>query len=200
MAKKEYLDGYKKYAKEYSIHTSGKLIQFQLNHFISLLPKNARILDAGCGSGRDSCYLAEEKMDVSAIDIIPELLEEAKTRVKNVNFQLMDMTDVKFQECSFDGIWCMSSLSDVEKKDAPAVIKNFNSILKNNGILYIAVREGSGEKVLEKGFFNDLPRFYAFYSQAELEDVLVKNSFKIISSAVSEANDIRWVEVFAKKE
>lgn len=200
MTKKEYLEGYRKYAKEYSIHTSSKLIQFQLNHFISLLPKNAKVLDAGCGSGRDSGYFTEEKMDVSAIDVIPELLEEAKTKIKNVNFQLMDMTNIKFPESSFDGVWCMSSLSDIEKKDAATVIKKFNDILKNNGVLYVAVREGAGEKILEKGFFNDLPRFYAFYSQAELEDVLVKNNFKIISSAISESNDVKWVEVFAKKE
>ncbi|MBS3163166.1 class I SAM-dependent methyltransferase [Candidatus Woesearchaeota archaeon] len=200
MVKSEYLEGYRKYAKEYSVHTSNKLIQFQLNHFISLLPKNSKILDAGCGSGRDSAYFADEKLEVTSIDIVAELINEAKNNVKNVNFKLMDMKDIKFDENTFDGIWCMSSISDVEKKDAPMVIGNFNKIIKNNGILYISAREGQGEQVIEKGFFNDLPRFYAYYSQQELEELLVTNKFKVLSACISESNGVKWVEVFAKKE
>ena len=200
MVKSEYLEGYRKYAKEYSVHTSNKLIQFQLNHFISLLPKNSKILDAGCGSGRDSAYFADEKLEVTSIDIVAELINEAKNNVKNVNFKLMDMKDMKFDENTFDGIWCMSSISDVEKKDAPMVIGNFNKIMKNNGILYISAREGQGEQVIEKGFFNDLPRFYAYYSQQELEELLVTNKFKVLSACISESNGVKWVEVFAKKE
>ena len=200
MVKSEYLEGYRKYAKEYSVHTSNKLIQFQLNHFISLLPKNSKILDAGCGSGRDSAYFADEKLEVTSIDIVAELINEAKNNVKNVNFKLMDMKDIKFDENTFDGIWCMSSISDVEKKDDPMVIGNFNKIIKNNGILYISAREGQGEQVIEKGFFNDLPRFYAYYSQQELEELLVTNKFKVLSACISESNGVKWVEVFAKKE
>lgn len=199
MAKKEYLKGYEKYSKEYSIHTSDKLIQFQLNHFISLLPKNARILDAGCGSGRDSAYFSEEKLDVTAIDAVSALLDEAKKNVKNVKFLVMDMKEMKFKS-EFDGIWCMSAFSDLEKKDADSVVKNFTNVLKNNGVLYISAREGEGEKVIEKGFFNDLPRFYAFYSQKELEELLIKNNLKILSSAISDSNGVKWVEIFAKKE
>lgn len=199
MAKMEYLKGYEKYSKEYSIHTSDKLIQFQLNHFISLLPKNARILDAGCGSGRDSQYFSEEKLDVTAIDAVSALLNEAKKNVKNVNFLVMDMKKMKFRE-QFDGIWCMAAFSDLEKKDAGVVIKNFSNVLRNNGVLYLSAREGEGEKVIERGFFNDLPRFYAFYSQKELEELLKANGFSVISSNISESNEVRWVEIFAKKE
>jgi len=199
MTNKEYLKGYEKYAKEYAIHTSNKLIQFQLNHFISLLPKKAKILDAGCSSGRDSAYFIEEKLEVSAVDIIAPLIEEAKKNVKNVTFGVMDIKNLILNDSIYDGIWCMSTLSDVEKKDADLVIKNFSKVLKNNGVIYISVREGSGEKVIEKGFFNDLPRFYAYYSQEEMENLLRKNNFKILKSIVSDSQSVRWVEIFAQK-
>lgn len=194
------LKGYEKYAKEYAIYTSDKLIQFQLNHFISLLPKNAKVLDAGCGCGRDSEYFAEEKLEVTAIDAVEALLNEAKNKVKNVKFSLMDMKALKFKKESFDGIWCMSSISDINKNDVNIILKNFNNVLKTNGILYISARQGEGEKVIEKGFFNDLPRFYAFYSQVEIEDLLKNNKFKILSSNISNSNNVNWIEVFAQKE
>ncbi|MDD5651278.1 MAG: class I SAM-dependent methyltransferase [Candidatus Nanoarchaeia archaeon] len=200
MVKDENLKGYEKYAKEYAIHTSDKLIQFQLNHFISLLPKNAKVLDAGCGSGRDSEYFAEEKLDVTAIDAVEALLKEAKKNIKNVKFSVMDMKNLKFNKGSFDGIWCMSSISDIKKNEVSDVFKNFSKVLKENGILYISVREGQDEKVIEKGFFNDLPRFYAFYQQTEMEEILRNNKFKILSSNTSNSNGINWVEIFAQKE
>jgi ubiquinone/menaquinone biosynthesis C-methylase UbiE len=196
---KKALETYNKVAKLYVKYTADKLLQFQLNKFISLLPKKAKVLDVGCGSGRDVAYFIEEGLDATGIDTSEELLKEAKAIVKRDKFKKMDMLSMSFKDGSFDGLWVMATLADIPKKDSSAAIKEFSRVLKTDGTVYIAVKEGQGEKVIKLEKYNNLPRFYSFYSQKELEELLKQNNFKIISSLVSKDQGRSWVEVFAKK-
>ncbi len=196
---KKAIETYNKFAKIYADYTAHKLLQFQLNKFISLLPKKANVLDAGCGAGRDVSYLLEEGLDVIGIDIAEKLLEEAKQRVKEGKFLKMDLLNLEFPDKNFDGIWCMATLADFEKKDASKVLTNFNKILKDKGIIYIAVKEGEGEQIIKKEKYNNEPRFYAFYKEDELNKLLKENGFKVIESMVSYDGNNAWVEIFAKK-
>ena len=188
---------YNKYAKIYSEYISGKLLQFQLTKFISLLPEKGKVLDAGCGPGRDSEYLIEEGLDVISVDLSEGMIEEAKKR--NVNAIKMDILDLELSPESFDGIWCMATLADVPKTEANKALENFRKILKKDGIIYLAVKEGEGEKIIEKERYGNMPRFYAFYKKKELEELLKKNNFEIVESVQSNDEATEWIEVFAKK-
>lgn len=42
------------------------------------LATGARVLDFGCGSGRDAVYLASQGFDVTAFDILPDAVEKGK--------------------------------------------------------------------------------------------------------------------------
>jgi len=196
---KKALDTYDKYAKIYADYTYPKLMQFQLNKFISLIPKKAKILDVGAGSGRDAHYFNDYGLDITSIDISDNMLKEAKKRVKGVNFIKMDMRNLEFEDNSFDGIWIMASLSDVERKESFDALKGFSRILKKDGIIYIAVKEGTTEEIISKPQYNNSPRYYTFYTQVELEDKLKKSGFSILSAQTSEDQGTKWVEIFAKK-
>ena len=99
------LDIYKKYVDVYKKYNENKILQFSLNYFISLLPKNSKILDAGCGTGRDSLYFLEENFNVLAVDISKQMLEEAKNRgLKTIN---IDLVNEELNE-KVNGIWLMS--------------------------------------------------------------------------------------------
>ena len=55
---KEAIRTYDKIAEIYAKYTYEKVVQFQINKFISML-RGKKILDAGCGSGRDVEYFIE---------------------------------------------------------------------------------------------------------------------------------------------
>src|SRR3989338_475886 len=118
------IDTYNKYAKIYAEHTANKLLQFQLAKFVSLLPSKGKVLDAGCGCGRDSAYLKEDGLYIISVDISPALIKEAK--LNNVNVVKEDLLKIKYN-AEFDGIWCMATLADIPKKDSVKLIKNFNN-------------------------------------------------------------------------
>ena len=192
-------ESYDKYAKVYADNTFPRLLQFQLNHFISFLSKNAKILDAACGCGRDTAYLTEEGFDVLGIDASEELIKEAQKRTKNCKFQKMDFLNLDFQNEIFDGIWCMAGISSIPKEHISTALKGFHNVLKKDGILYIDIREGHGQEIVQKQKYENAPFFYSYLTKQELEDIIKGLGFQILSSEVSDNQGKKWVEVFAKK-
>lgn len=190
---------YSKFAKRYHLYNKDKVFQFQMNYFLSLLPKNSMVLDAGCGTGRDSNYLNEEGCNVIGIDVCDEMLKEAKEFSKNTQFKKMDLLELNFKEKEFDGIWAMASIYHIPKKQIKKVLKDFNKILKQSGILYLSAKEGEGESVEKDKKYEDEPRFIALYQKEELEDFLKSCKFKILKSEVSVNNKTRWIEIFCQK-
>ncbi len=193
---KKAIETYNKYASVYAEHTKDKLLQFQLSEFVSMLPKKAKVLDAGCGSGRDTAYLKEDGLEVTAVDISEGMIQESKKiGVNAIKGDLLVMVSNE----EFDGIWCMATLADFPKSEAPKLIQNFYKALKREGVLYIAVKEGEGEELIEKEKYNNSPRFYAFYKKDELNKLLKDNGFIVLESKVATDENTNWVEVFAKK-
>ena len=204
---KKTIETYNKFAKIYADKHHEKLLQFQLNKFVSFLP-GKKVLDIGCGSGRDVSYFLEEGLDALGIDISDGLFAEAKKRVPKGSFKKMDMLNLDFSNDSFDGLWVLDSWVHLPKKEAAKVLLNFAKILKKDGVLYIAVKEGEGETFIEnQGSFKgeeykNNPRFFAFYKQVELEELLKSVGFKVLEVINDETDSEgrHWIEIFAKKE
>lgn len=69
--------------------------------FLELLPENARILDFGCGSGRDAKYFLEQGYMVDAIDGSLELCIAASDytglNVKHMLFQELNENEMMME-------------------------------------------------------------------------------------------------------
>lgn len=193
---KEAINTYNKIAEIYAKYSDEKLMQYQLVKFEDLL-KGKKILDAGCGTGRDAAYLTEDGFEVVGIDLSKKMLELAKKRTK-AKFKVMDLRDLKFKKEEFDGIWCMSTLSDIPQNEAKTIIQNFMKILKTNGIIYISAREGKGHKIIRKEKYGT-DRSYYYYKQEELNKIIKGLDLEIVSSEVNTSRGVNWIEIFAKK-
>lgn len=195
---------YDKYAKLYAENTFSKLWQFLLNHFISLLPKNAKILDAGCGCGRDTLYLTEEGFDVMGIDMSEELLKEAQARAKDCKFKKMDFLNMEFPSGSFDGIWCSAGITSIPRDKIPKAIEEFNKVLKTKGILYASIKEGQGQELIRKKLYENAAFLYSYLTKQEIKTILQEKGFEILSIESvelpdSDGQNTDWLEIFAKK-
>ncbi|MBU1974807.1 MAG: methyltransferase domain-containing protein, partial [Nanoarchaeota archaeon] len=73
----------------------------ELEKFIGLL-KGKKVLDAGCGAGRDSKYLSEKGLDVIGIDLSKNMIKAAKERAK-AEFHVGDIRNTNFGDASFNG-------------------------------------------------------------------------------------------------
>ena len=122
--------------------------------FVACLPPGARILDAGCGSGRDVKAFSQMGFTVEAFDASAELVMMARQfsgkAVELGRFQ--DITEVE----RYDGIWCCASLLHVPEAELPGVMALLARALKPGGIWYLSFKYGSGEREKDGRRFTDM--------------------------------------------
>lgn len=82
--------------------------------FLAYLPAGGRILDAGCGSGRDTKYFAERGYKVTAFDA-SETMARLAAEFTGQPVQQMRFEDVAYEN-EFDGIWTAATLLHVPRK------------------------------------------------------------------------------------
>lgn len=111
--------------------------------FLPHLPKGAKILDAGCGSGRDSKYFIDQGYKVVAFDGSEKLTQLAK-QLTGLPIQHKLLSQMNVHE-EFDGIWASASLLHIPKAELPLILKKLKNALKPKGIWYMSFRYGEGE-------------------------------------------------------
>ncbi len=152
-----------------------------IERFTKLLPLKAKIIDIGCGSGRDAKLFNNRGVDVVGIDFCPNLLEIAKNEAPLSEFHLMDIESMQFPDSTFDGVWAACSLSHISKNALPEVLKKIHLLLKEGGYFYLALKEGMGE-ILEKDsrYEGNVEKFWSYFEADELKNFLQAAHFKIL--------------------
>lgn len=121
--------------------------------FLNYLPQAAHILDAGCGSGRDSLAFKEAGYKVTAIDgseaMCNQTAELIGQPVRRVIFQ--EIEDVNL----YDGIWACATLLHVPEEDMVDVFRRLSRALKGGGILYVSFKYGDFEGERNGRYFSD---------------------------------------------
>ena len=107
------------------------------------LPQSGRVLDVGCGNGGISLLLADLRPDLSilGVDFEPKPLEDAsayaaRNGLKNLTFEQGDAHNLKYDDESFDAVFCQTVLTHV--RDAQTVIKEMTRVLKRGGVFFAA--------------------------------------------------------------
>jgi endonuclease/exonuclease/phosphatase family metal-dependent hydrolase/ubiquinone/menaquinone biosynthesis C-methylase UbiE len=176
---KRTINTYEKIAEEYEQRRQYASPVNELNQIITYTNRG-KILDAGCGPGRDAKYLSENGIDVIGIDLCNSFLRMAKIKSKNSIFKKMNILDLKFSNETFDGIWCCVVLSHFKKSWIPFALKELFRVLKRNGILFIAVKLGEGEGyVTEKEFIGHPQRFISYFTDIEIASMLKTAGFSV---------------------
>jgi len=166
---------------------------YEFPRFIELL-LGKRILNLGCGSGEHSVYFKEKGLEVISIDLSSEMIRLCKE--KGLNAFVMDVEQLDFEKNSFDGIWAVTSLLHIPKIKLPKVIEKLHEILKKHGILYVCVKEGAGEQII-----NDknaqTRRFFSLWKKEELLSYF-KETFLLIEFKQVTMGKTTFLEFFFK--
>src|ERR1035441_8160251 len=102
---------YNRIAKDWdNDHTNDQWWREGLEKFTSLFKSGASILDVGCGSGVKAEILQKKGLKVTGIDFSEKMLEIARRRVPNGNFQLVDLYELSRFNEKFDGIFAQAIL------------------------------------------------------------------------------------------
>ena len=147
-------DWYEANARDYFAGTIDINMTMLYVPFLSYMRPYASILDAGCGSGRDTLYFAGRGYRVTACDYSPAMVKLASRltgqEIRQLSFQEVDFND------QFDGIWACSSLLHVPMAEMHAAITRLSRSMKVDGVLYASFKYGHGEHHRNGRFCVDL--------------------------------------------
>ncbi len=163
--------------------------------FLRYVKAGGLILDAGCGSGRDSLAFLAAGYEVDAFDASEEICRLASERlgfpVACRRFENLD------GEAEYDGIWCCASLLHVRKADMANVMRRLARLLKPEGAIYVSFKKGEAERMKDGRFFNDM-------TIEACEKLLQDSGFEVLE--LYESGDVRpdraeekWVNAIGKR-
>ncbi len=123
------------------------------DEFIPYLAQNSMILDAGCGSGRDTKYFLELGFDVTAFDASMALVELA-SKTTQIDVKCMIFNDVNWIE-KFSGIWACASLLHLDDFYLKSAFSKLFRSLKVHGVMYCSFKYGEIRSVVNDRYFNN---------------------------------------------
>ena len=132
-------DYYEKNASEFVEATVNVDMTKLYEPFLALIPPGGRILDAGCGSGRDAAAFLSAGLDVEAFDASPAMAAHASEIMEESQKANQRYQDIE----SFDGIWVCASLLHVPRDNLTSVL-GFGSFFANGWDSLRLFKEGSG--------------------------------------------------------
>lgn len=145
---------YDEHAEDFIAGTENADMRECRERFLQYLKQGQKILDAGCGSGRDVIAFREAGYEVEAFDASAEICriasEKTGIEVKQMWFEELEGAD------QYDGIWACASLLHVKPADLPDVLQRLHRLLKTEGILYVSFKYGSAEREKDGRYFHDL--------------------------------------------
>ncbi len=134
---------YDAFGEQYAAQTMQIDVSNHIARFARMLPPRARVLDAGCGAGRDLVALAAAGLDPVGLDISPPLVRIAE-RTSGLPVTLGDLRAPPFADESFRGIWAMASLLHLERSEVTTTLRTLRRLLIPGGILFASVKRGRG--------------------------------------------------------
>ena len=148
------IDYYNKHAEEFTASTFEVDMESLYQPFLAELPGGTRILDVGCGSGRDTLAFKNKGYYVDAIDYSEELVKKA-TRLTGIPIKLKSFYEVDDYE-AYDGIWACASLLHCERSRLAEVLEKMVQALKPNGVIYMSFKYGDSDRDQDGRQFTDL--------------------------------------------
>jgi 2-polyprenyl-3-methyl-5-hydroxy-6-metoxy-1,4-benzoquinol methylase len=145
---------YDENASAFFADTVGADMGAQHARFLRHVRPGGRILDAGCGSGRDALAFAGAGFEVTAIDASAEM---AKLASRHIGLLVRQMTfaDIRWKG-AFDGIWASASLLHIRRAELPETIWRLVTALRPEGVLFASFKEGLTEREHRGRHFTDM--------------------------------------------
>ena len=131
-------EGYKRWSTIYDSHVNKtRDIEKQVAQEYLKNHSYRRILELGCGTGKNTVWLKDLTRQIISVDFSKEMLNIARKKISDVHVQFLDfniLNDWIF-EGPFDLITCSLVLEHIQ--DISPIFNNVGRFLAKNGFLYV---------------------------------------------------------------
>lgn len=117
-----------------------------LGYLVSVLDGPREVLDAGCGAGRLLPVLAGLGCQVQGVDLSPDMVRRAWQDHPTFDTRVGSLTDLPFDDASFDGVVSWYSTIHTATEDLPQVAAELRRVLRPSGKVLVAFQTGRGTR------------------------------------------------------
>ncbi len=192
------IDYYERTALEWDAqHRTDRYWREAFDKFGALLPRPAKIIEVGCGGGRDALTLVKEfSFDYVGTDISARMLEQARINLPGSKFVQSGVYDLAshFPAGEFDGFWSAACLLHIPRQRMPAALAAIRYVLKENGVGFISLKRGDGEEVDQ-----ETGRFFSYYQPDDLKTIITTNGLEVLEMYEMMSNHTVWVISLLRK-
>ena len=190
------IDYYNLHAEQFADSTFQVDMESLYQPFLALLQPSARILDVGCGSGRDSLAFKNKGYEVEAMDYSEELVKKATEltgiAVKHQSFYELDEVQ------AYDGVWACASLLHCERERLHEVFEKLVTALRSGGVLYMSFKYGDSDREKDGRYFTDLNEPQAEKLLGQVGQVELLRQWITVDQRPDRVE--KWLNILVKKE
>lgn len=197
MTRNNTLDYYNENARDFAAFTVAVDFAVVQDRFLALLSAGERILDFGCGSGRDAKRFLDEGFAVEATDGCPELCRIASDYtgipVRNELFEELSA------ESAYDGIWACSSILHVSKAELPNVFGKMVRALRPAGVIYTSFKYGDYDGMRNGRHFSDFTESSFAEFLREVEGLALEDQW-VTGDVRPGRGEEKWLNLILRKK
>lgn len=197
--REETVETYDKSAKELAKYFAGigaRAEDIELGFRLAGNPSKARVVELGCGDGRDAKEIVERAGWYEGMDISEGLLHLARKYVPNASFVQADAVTYKFPE-NLDIIFAFASLLHLNKTETQSVLMRALKALNPGGIFFISLKYSPEytEKIKEDRY----GRRQFFFYNPELIEKLAGKEYETVFKDFQTMGHTEWFTIALKK-
>ncbi len=166
------IESYEKHAYQREASITAEFKERERSEFLKLLKveRRKRLLEIGCGPGRDAQFFQSQGVQVLAVDNAPTMVK--LTAEKGVTAQVLDCYDLDQIDETFDAVYTLNCLLHIPKKDIGHIFSRIATRLNRNGLMYLGLWGGENfEGILEQDTYEP-KRFFSFWEVETLLEVV----------------------------
>lgn len=204
------IEWYNQNADQYAQATFQTASPKEIDQFAKLLSKRAKVLDAGCGGGRDTDLLSKKGLKAIGLDLSSGLIKVARKTFPEPEFVEGNMLSLPFPDSDFDGVWSHASLLHLETvEEVKKALQEFSRVMKHAAVLHVLVKAQTGESktAVVTDSLSKHDRFFQYFTKPELQNLLKDSGFDLISIEQYKETDrnpkgrpeVEWILALARK-
>ncbi len=156
---------------------------------------NLKVLEIGCGNGRDAQEILKYTSDYLGIDVSEEMIKIARRNTPKANFQVADVELFEFP-ANLDIVLAFASLIHTNKESFKNILKKIFQALSPSGVIWLSLKYNEEYKEITKE--DDFgTRTYYYYSDKDV--IEIADEFSVVKNEVRDIRGQKWLEIVLQK-
>lgn len=179
----------------YWVFHSGERHSHQLDTFLDRLTPGGRVLELGCGGGRDAARIRQRGFTVDATDATPALVSRANEAF-DLGARVMAFHELE-AEAAYAGVWAHASLLHCPRDALPDVLVRIRRALVPRGWFFSSYKLGDGEGRDLLGRLHNFPSQEWLVAAYEAPGFVIEAQ-ETYAGKASDGTQRDWIDLIAR--